>query len=73
MSLTKFIEKILLDIFGKDSLMMTSFPYYLFTLILVMPYSLLGNHAWSVKTFIYVLMPLLDKICPQDTRNPTEQ
>jgi len=77
MSLAKLVEKLLpakkINIFGKDSLMMTSFPYYLLTLILVMSYSLLWNHAWSVMMFIYVLMPLLDEICTQDTRNPNEQ
>jgi len=77
MSLAKLVQKVLpdkkIDIFGKDSLMMTSFPYYQMTFILIMSYSLLWNHAWSVMAFIYVLLPLLDEICTQDTRNPTEQ
>jgi hypothetical protein len=77
MSLTTYLEKILpvkkIDIFGKDSLMMTSIPYYMLTFLLVLCYFLIENHAWSLLAFVYVLMPFLDEICTQDGRNPNKQ
>lgn len=49
-----------LDIFGSGGLMMTSFPYYLLTVISLLAYALIWNHAWALIVIIYAMLPLLD-------------
>jgi ABC-type sulfate transport system permease subunit len=59
-SIVKKLSLAKIDIFGRDSLMMTSLPYYTHPLILGISYFLLWNNAWSLAVFIYAVMPLLD-------------
>lgn len=76
MSLTKAIGNYLpvnkIDIFGKDSLVMTSAPYYSQTLVLIMFYFLLWDYPWTLMAMIYVLLPIFDELFTEDTRNPSK-
>lgn len=62
-----------LDIFGKESLLNSTIPYYLLTLL---PASgLLSDkpNPFIFIAIIYAVFPLLDEIFSLDERNPTNE
>jgi hypothetical protein len=61
------------DIFGKNSLMFSCIPYYLYSVVILIGSSLLWNHAWLFMFIIYGILPLLDEVFTHDLRNPNEQ
>lgn len=58
------IEKMMpakrIDIFGKDSLMNSSAPYYLFAAIMLYGTYSLWHNAWGIIFIAYTLLPALD-------------
>lgn len=60
----RYIEPLLpkqqLDIFGEDSLLMTSLPYYSLIAAMLLGYRLIWNHPWFLVLLIYAILPLLD-------------
>ena len=75
-SLINLINSILpikrFDPFGKDSLMFSVVPYFLFPALIIAGGTLLWNHAWVIMFIIYCILPLLDEIFSHDLRNPSE-
>lgn len=61
-----------IDVFGKGGLLMTSKPYYLLLLIMILAFQTVWTHAWILVVVIYVLLPFLDEVFSLDEVNPTE-
>lgn len=71
------IEKILpkrkVDVFGKNSLMFNSLPYYFLFSIMIL-FRLGGLQSGFAFIFIiYGVLPLLDEFFSLDQRNPTKE
>lgn len=58
------------DPFGKNSLMFSTIPYYLFSIVVLTGSSLLWDDAWLLMFIIYGMLPYLDEIFSHDLRNP---
>jgi alkane 1-monooxygenase len=76
-AIVKSVERLIpakkIDIFGKDSLMNSSLPYYLMSLIIGYGAFSVWDNAWSLLFITYTLLPALDEIFSHDLRNPTEE
>ena len=63
-AIVKSVEKLIpakkIDIFGKDSLMNSSLPYYLLPLIIGYGALTVWDNAWSLIFIAYTLLPALD-------------
>lgn len=60
-----------IDIFGKNSLMFSTIPYY--SLSLVIFTTLYGNvNVFLIIFIIYGIVPLLDEYFSHDEKNPTK-
>jgi hypothetical protein len=61
-----FFERLLptkkVDVFGKDSLMNSSIPYYLLPAILLYGIFTVWENAWGLIFIAYTLLPALDEI-----------
>ena len=63
-----------IDIFGKDSLMNSTIPYYSLLFFMLASY-FIGNELNSpyfVMFMIYGMVPLVDEVVSQDWRNPAD-
>ena len=73
--LSSFIPSNKVDIFGSDSLMTRTFPYYL--LLLVEVAGLWTHHVtqnpFIILFIIYSFVPLLDEFFSLDGRNPSKE
>ena len=69
----KLLPKKKIDIFGANSLMFNTLPYYLFVIILA------GTSYGGIETgytfllIVYGILPLLDEFFSFDQRNPTKE
>jgi hypothetical protein len=61
-----------LDCFGKGGLLMTSKPYYLLFLIILLAYQVVWTNSWLMLLIIYTILPLFDEIFSLDEVNPSE-
>ena len=74
--ITSFVAKQIpthtLDIFGKDSLLTRTLPYYMLSLITVFTGFIhyLTDNPYIVLFVIYAIVPLLDSVFTLDSRNP---
>lgn len=59
------------DPFGKNSLMFSTMPYYIFAAVVISGSSLIWDDAWLLMLIIYGLLPFLDEIFIHDLRNPS--
>ena len=62
-----------LDIFGKDSLLMTSLPYYILAFASTIPLFLIKPNPFPFIVMIYAAIPLMDEFFSLDQRNPSEK
>lgn len=62
-----------LDIFGKDSLMKTSLPYYIIAIMTVVGLPIKLPNPFPFIAIIYAGFPILDEIFSLDERNPDQQ
>lgn len=64
MSLINLIQSALpakrYDPFGKNSLMFSTVPYYIFAAVIAVGSFIVWDHAWLLLLIIYGLLPLLD-------------
>ena len=58
--LSKLVPQRKLDVFGKDSLLSTSLPYYSFVVVMLLGYATFFTQPWFTVALIYSLLPLLD-------------
>ena len=76
-SIIKHIEKRFphnnLDIFGKDSLLMTCLPYYILVFISTITLFLTKPNPFPFILIIYAAIPLMDEFFSLDQRNPSEK
>lgn len=49
-----------INCFGKGGLLMTSKPYYLLFLIILISHYLFWDNSWFILFIIYTLLPLFD-------------
>jgi len=59
-----------MDIFGKDSLMKTSLPYYLLAVLSLLGLLLDDADPFPFIVLIYAGFPIIDEIFSFDERNP---
>ncbi len=73
--LVTLVEKMLpakkIDVFGKDSLMNSSLPYYLLAAIMLYGATSVWDNAWSLIFIAYTVLPAFDEIFSYDLRNPS--
>lgn len=69
--LEKWLPRKRLDIFGKDSLMKSSWPYYLLTLIPFIGFISDHPNPYIFIAMTYAGFPILDEIFSLDSRNPS--
>ena len=63
-----------IDIFGKDSWLKTSLPYYLLpALILRFIIGSMADESFGMIAIIYAALPILDEIFSLDERNPNKE
>lgn len=62
-----------IDIFGKDSLMNSTIPYYILAALTVYGFFAMHTNAWSLLFIAYAVLPFLDDVFSHDTRNPNEE
>ena len=71
------IEKALprkkLDIFGKDSLLHSTIPYYLLTLLPLAGISAENPNPYPFIVIVYAIFPLLDEFFSLDEKNPSNE
>jgi len=71
------IEKILpskrLDIFGKNSLLNSTIPYYLLTLLPLSAIMAEKPNPYPFIVIVYAVFPLLDEFFSLDERNPSNE
>lgn len=64
-----------IDLFGKNSLIMSSLPYYTLSLLsmisLFSTWSSYSKIAFVLIAVVYALFPILDEVFSLDERNPT--
>jgi len=60
------------DIFGKGGLLMTSSPYLILPIIVLIGTQVIWTHSWILIIIVYALLPLLDQIFTLDLVNPNE-
>lgn len=60
-----------IDIFGKDSLLKSSLPYYMLTIIPAIVLTLDRPNPYVLIAFAYAGLALLDEVFAFDHRNPT--
>lgn len=60
-----------IDIFGKDSLLKTSLPYYILTVLPAIGLFVDKPNPYLFIAISYSVFPLLDEIFSFDNRNPT--
>jgi hypothetical protein len=72
--IVSLVEKMLpakkIDVFGKDSLMKSSVPYYLMAVVLLYGSVTVWDNAWSLAFIAYTVLPAFDEIFAKDLRNP---
>jgi hypothetical protein len=62
-----------IDVFGKDSLMSSSVPYYILAAIMFYGASSVWDNAWSLIFIAYTVLPAFDEIFAYDLRNPSNE
>lgn len=62
-----------LDIFGKDSLLHNTFPYYLLPFLIIAGHFGTNQNVFLFIFIVYTVLPLLDEFLSFDFRNPNEQ
>lgn len=72
-NLVKWLPNKKLDIFGKDSLLMTSIPYYILALTMGAGLLLEDPNPFLFIAIIYAVFPLLDEMFSLDSRNPNNK
>lgn len=70
--LERWLPRKKLDIFGKDSLLKTSLPYYLLTVLPMLNLFNLSPNPYVFIAITYAVFPLLDEIFSLDERNPSK-
>ena len=72
-ALERILPRKRLHIFGPDSLLMTSLPYYVLALLALGGLSNNNPQAFLFITIVYAGFPILDEIFSLDDRNPSEK
>lgn len=76
-AVVSLLEKMLpakkIDVFGKDSLMNSSGPYYILAAIMLYGAISVWDNAWSLIFIAYTILPVLDEIFSHDLRNPSNE
>jgi hypothetical protein len=62
-----------IDIFGKDSLLKSSLPYYMLTVIPAIVLVMDRPNPFILIAFAYAGLSLLDEVFAFDTRNPNKE
>ena len=74
-AVVSLVEKMLpakkIDVFGKDSLMNSSVPYYILAAIILYGTVSVWDNAWSLIFIAYTILPAFDEIFSHDLRNPS--
>ena len=60
-----------IDCFGKEGLLMNSWPYLLLPLIIFISTQVVWDNAWVIMIIIYAILPLVDELFSQDKVNPS--
>lgn len=73
--LAKSIPSHKVDIFGPDSLLFSSLPYYVLLFIMIIGIGMydMTDNPYILLFIIYSLIPLVDEFISMDTKNPTPQ
>jgi|688.fasta_scaffold1098265_2 hypothetical protein len=71
--LESILPKKKLDIFGQNSLIHSTIPYYLLALLLAAGIASSNPNPYIFIAIIYALFPLLDEIFSLDERNPSNE
>jgi apolipoprotein N-acyltransferase len=71
--LESILPKKKLDIFGKNSLLHSTIPYYLLALLPAAGIAASNPNPYIFVAIIYALFPLLDEIFSLDGRNPSNE
>lgn len=73
--ISKVLPSHTVDIFGHDSLLLSTLPYYLLCLITLLGFTvhLTTDNPLIILFIIYSFLPLLDTIFSLDVRNPEKQ
>lgn len=59
-----------LDIFGKNSLLHSTFPYYLLAFLIISGHFSTQQNVFLFIFIVYTVLPLLDEFLSFDFRNP---
>ena len=71
--LEKCLPRKKFDVFGKDSLLKTSIPYYILTLLPTIGLLIERPNPYIFIAISYSVFPILDEIFSFDSRNPTSK
>lgn len=73
-SICRLLPSNKIDVFGKDSLLNSTFPYYLLPLItlFVGAIHIKTQNSFLILFILYAFIPLLDEFFSLDERNPTK-
>jgi len=71
--LEKWLPRNKFDVFGKESLLKTSIPYYILTLLATIGFFIEKPNPYLFIAISYSLFPILDEIFSFDSRNPTSK